>query len=166
MIGSFFVGTRFASKDVKLENSQINKSVVPVHKLRALDGLKIESLINKEREKAGLPLLAHADKLAQSACSKLDDMVAKDYWAHIAPDGTDPWYWIKSTGYEYFNAGENLAYGFNSEAEMVAGWMTSPTHKANILGNFTEQGVCTKAVKYRGSDTTLPAVSHFGTPLQ
>ena len=27
---------------------------------------------------------------------KGQDMIAKDYWAHIAPDGTEPWKFLKT----------------------------------------------------------------------
>ena len=48
--------------------------------------------VNAERVKAGLGALAVNQLLNQSACLKADDMIAKNYWAHTSPDGTQPWH--------------------------------------------------------------------------
>jgi hypothetical protein len=37
--------------------------------------------------------------------------------------------------------GENVAQGYPDGASMHAGWMNSPGHRANILGNFTDIGI-------------------------
>ncbi len=39
------------------------------------------------------------------------------------------------------NVGENVAYGQVSAKEVVEDWLTSPGHKKNIEGNFTETGI-------------------------
>lgn len=130
---------------------------------KEIDAIKIEEGINVERIKAGLPSLAHNDALTKSACMKLDHMVANNYWAHVSPSGVQPWYWFSQAGYRYVNAGENLAYGTYTVSSMVSAWMNSPKHKDNILGNYTQQGVCSKVVKYMNIYTIL-AVNHFGTP--
>jgi len=45
--------------------------------------------------------------------------------------------WTRSYAY-----GENIAFGYSSAAEVVAAWMNSPGHRANILSPFfTEIGV-------------------------
>ncbi len=38
-------------------------------------------------------------------------------------------------------AGENVAHGYATGAAVHAGWMSSPGHKANILGDFTDIGI-------------------------
>lgn len=129
----------------------------------AMQAAKMEEQINTERTKAGLPAASHSEKLAQSACMKLDDMTQKDYWAHNAPDGTQPWFFFLKAGYKYRNAGENLAYGQRDEATTVSEWMNSPKHKDNILGDYSEQGVCTKSIKFQRGYVNL-TVSHFGAP--
>lgn len=141
-----------------------NKNPNPAPFTINIEASKLEELINEERVKAGLKPLLHSDKLVQSACGKLDDMVSKKYYAHIAPDGTQPWYFFREAKYDYKVAGENLAYGFNSAEDMVKGWMNSPSHKKNILGDFSEQGICVKNVNFQSSDVAFPTVNHFGTP--
>lgn len=121
-------------------------------------------LINEERVKAGLHPLAVNVLLEKSACMKTDDLIERNYWAHVAPDGTQPWYFFEKVGYRYTKAGENLAYGFMDEKETVDGWMKSPGHKANILGNFTEMGLCSRVgPEYQGRINNV-SVNHFGVP--
>lgn len=38
--------------------------------------------------------------------------------------------------------GENVAYGYGSASAVVAGWMASSGHRANILGAYTMMGAC------------------------
>jgi uncharacterized protein YkwD len=130
----------------------------------SLDATKIEELVNQERIKAGLTPLVHNDLLKQSACAKADDMIAKDYWEHVSPDGITPRDWIIATGYEYDSIGENLAEGFASDEALVAGWMKSLSHKENILRDYTEFGTCTKIdPDYKTKQVNI-TVQHFGRP--
>ena len=39
------------------------------------------------------------------------------------------------------NVGENIAYNYNSPQAAVDAWLKSPSHKANIEGNFTHFGL-------------------------
>lgn len=102
----------------------------------------LERLTNEQRESNGLPALATNELLRQSACHKAADMVKHGYFAHVAPDGTEPWHYFREAGYEYQHAGENLARNFTDDAALVQAWMDSPTHRDNVLGDFEEQGIC------------------------
>lgn len=137
---------------------------VTVDNPEPLDATKIEELVNQERIKAGLAPLVHNDLLKQSACAKADDMIAKDYWEHVSPDGITPRDWIIATGYAYDSIGENLAEGFVSDEALVAGWVKSPSHKENILRDYTEFGTCTKIdPDYKTKQVNI-TVQHFGRP--
>jgi len=81
---------------------------------------------------SALSLNAELDKAAQA---KADDMAARNYWSHLTPDGKTPWSFITASGYDYRTAGENLAYGFSTASSVITGWMNSPEHRANLLGN-------------------------------
>ncbi|MFI8696735.1 CAP domain-containing protein [Dietzia maris] len=102
----------------------------------------LERLTNEQREAHDLPALATNELLRQSACHKAADMVKHDYFAHVAPDGTEPWHYFREAGYTYQHAGENLARNFTDDAAVVQAWMDSPTHRDNVLGDFEEQGTC------------------------
>lgn len=88
---------------------------------------------NNEREKAGVTTLTPDEQLNQAAQAKAKDMVTRDYWSHQSPEGNEPWTFIANTEYEYSKAGENLAFGFDSSTDTVKGWMTSTTHRKNLL---------------------------------
>jgi len=88
---------------------------------------------NAERLKYGLNPLQLNDKLNQAAAAKANDVFAKNYWAHYAPDGTSPWHWFQTSNYRYVYAGENLAKDFSEDQAVVQAWMNSETHRQNIL---------------------------------
>lgn len=99
---------------------------------------------NRARAEAGLWPLAEDETLNASAQDKCEHMVDNDYWAHIAPDGTEPWYFIeKHTTYKH--AGENLAHGINDSSMLVRSWLSSPGHRKNLLSekfNRVGFGIC------------------------
>lgn len=96
---------------------------------------------NSYRQREDLPDLAMSTKLSQAAFLKAQDMIERQYWAHAAPDGTQPWKWLGDVDYNYVTAGENLAKNFNSADAVMAAWMNSPDHRANVLGkNYRQVG--------------------------
>lgn len=121
--------------------------------------ISVDSLLlltNKEREANGAnPLVIDSD-LSQAAAQKAEDMFRNDYWAHNSPDGKTPWVFIKDSGYNYVHAGENLARGFSSAEDIVAAWMASPNHRANMLSsNYKDVGFAVKIGKLNGEETVL-----------
>jgi uncharacterized protein YkwD len=119
-------------------------------------------LTNQKRAEAGvLPLALNSD-LAKAAKAKGDDMIAKDYWAHVAPDGTQPWYFFNMVGYKYRYAGENLAKDFSTAQSAVDAWMASPSHKENMLSDkYDDIGIAVVEGDMNGVDTTI-IVQLFG----
>jgi hypothetical protein len=90
-------------------------------------------------------------------------MFEHNFWAHYAPDGTSPWYFIKNAGYEYEYAGENLAKGFSNSSDVVTAWMNSPTHRENVLSpKYQDIGFAVVEGKLLGEDTVL-VVQMFGS---
>ena len=122
-------------------------------------------LTNEKRVQAGLAPLVTSSVLSQAAQAKGADMLNKDYWAHVAPDGTQPWYFFTSFGYKYRYAGENLARDFQNPSSAVEAWMASPSHKENLLSSkYKEIGIAVVEGDLAGVDTTL-IVQFFGTNL-
>jgi len=98
--------------------------------------ITISSLLehtNEARVRIGVKPLLINDKLNKAAYLKAQDMFEKQYWAHDAPDGTQPWKWFGDVNYNYNEAGENLAKNFTSTSAVMIAWMDSPEHKANII---------------------------------
>jgi hypothetical protein len=123
----------------------------------------VVKLTNEKRVQAGLSPLEFNPTLSQAAKAKGEDMLAKDYWAHVAPDGTEPWKFFLDSGYKYRYAGENLARDFSSASTAVDAWMASPTHKDNLLSaKYRDIGIAVVEGDLGGRDTTI-IVQLFGT---
>ena len=117
---------------------------------------------NEQREGKGLGALTLNDDLSQAAKAKADDMFEHDYWAHVSPQGVDPWYFFSQAGYDYYYAGENLAKNFSDSRSVVKAWMNSPSHRDNLLNtNYDEIGFAVVNGELDGYETTL-VVQLFG----
>lgn len=121
---------------------------------------------NIERTKRGLKPLTVQNKLSISANSKTDDLFDQQYFEHVSPSGLSVADLAKDAGYEFEIIAENLALGnFGSNQKLVAAWMNSPTHRANILNpKFTEIGVAAANGIYKGDGQWI-FVQHFGKPI-
>ncbi len=116
---------------------------------------EVERLTNVQRASNGLAPVTDNPVLDSAAYAKGRDMLAKGYWAHVAPDGT----------HSYRYAGENLARDFSDANSAVNAWMASPTHRENMLSpNYKEIGIGVVEGNLAGSDTTI-VVQFFGTKL-
>ncbi|MDO8504035.1 MAG: CAP domain-containing protein [bacterium] len=117
---------------------------------------RIVELTNKERAATGAAPLRIDALLTQAALSKASDMLTKGYWAHVAPDGREPWYFFTSSGYQYRYAGENLARDFSTSDAVVSAWMASPSHKDNLLApRYEDIGIAVVEGDLKGIKTTL-----------
>ena len=137
----------------------------PLHILGFTSSITIDEVVsatNKERLSAGLSPLRYSEVLADAARRKAANMLEENYWAHNSPSGKNPWTWFNAAGYRYTYAGENLAKDFGSTDRMMAAWMNSPTHKANIIGDkYQEIGIAIVPGTLTGSETVL-VVQLFG----
>lgn len=119
---------------------------------------------NKKRESSGLSELRLNEKLTNAAAKKASHMFQKNYWAHISPDGVEPWDFILGENYDYVYAGENLAKNFSHSKDVVEAWMNSPSHRDNLLSpNYDEVGFSVVNGVLDGYETTL-VVQMFGRP--
>lgn len=120
---------------------------------------------NLSRSSAGRTLLREQTPLDAAAEAKLADMFARAYFAHENPDGEGIAVAVKEAGYVSLRVGENLALGnFASDEKLVAAWMESPGHRANILDpRFTEIGIAVGPGTFQGQRTWM-AVQVFALP--
>lgn len=99
-------------------------------------------LVNAERAKYGLAALTEDWELSRVARYKSQDMHDNRYFAHSSPTYGTPFQMIRAFGLSYRTAGENIAMGYATPAAVVAGWMNSEGHRANILNSaYTKIGV-------------------------
>ncbi|SFX49221.1 uncharacterized protein, YkwD family [Thermoactinomyces sp. DSM 45891] len=103
---------------------------------------EVVRLVNIERQKAGLKPLVADTKLSSVARAKSQDMIDLRYFNHQSPRYGSPFDMMRQFGIRYQAAGENIACGQPTPAEVMKGWMNSPGHRANILSrDFTKIGV-------------------------
>ena len=104
---------------------------------------EIMVLVNQERWNNGqLPPLKQNDLLDSAAETHSSNMATRNFVMHCDPDTyTLPWDRMVDAGYIYNSAGENIAWGYPDPQAVVAGWMGSSGHRANILStSFRELG--------------------------
>ncbi|WP_338059057.1 CAP domain-containing protein [Streptomyces humi] len=103
---------------------------------------RIVELVNAERAKVGCSALTLNATLSKVAQAHSDDMAAHQNMSHTGSDGSSPGDRITRAGYTWSTYGENVAYGYATPEQVMAAWMASPGHKANILDcAFKEIGV-------------------------
>lgn len=101
---------------------------------------KVLDLVNKERAKEGLAAL----KLDTSLCrvAKLRAEEITENFDHTRPDGSSCFTILKENNLSYRAAGENIAAGQPTPAQVVKSWMDSPGHRENIMSKeFHKLGV-------------------------
>ncbi|MGV9941076.1 CAP domain-containing protein [Streptomyces sp. NPDC003401] len=103
---------------------------------------RVVALVNSERAKAGCSPVTLNTKLSQAAQAHSADMASHTTMSHTGSDGSDPGQRITRAGYLWSTYGENVAYGYSTPEQVMAGWMASAGHKRNILDcGFKEIGV-------------------------
>jgi len=107
-------------------------------------------LVNRERARHDEAPLRWNDHLIRSAQNHTHSMAFGDYFGHAGPGGQTPLSRMKRTGYVSrrgvgYEVGENIAWGslwLGTPKAIVAGWMRSPGHRANILDRrFRDTGI-------------------------
>lgn len=99
-------------------------------------------LVNQERARYGLPAYTKNWQLSRVARYKSTDMANKNYFSHTSPTYGSPFNMMENFGIKFSAAGENIAMGQKTPAEVMNGWMNSTGHRNNILSRiFTQIGV-------------------------
>jgi uncharacterized protein YkwD len=107
-------------------------------------------LVNRERTANGVNPLQSVSTLQDSAQRHTDSMAFGDYFEHNGPGGDTPASRMRASGYIYssrvgYEIGENIGWGtlwLATPRAIVAAWMASPGHRANILdSNFHDTGI-------------------------
>ena len=108
------------------------------------------------------PPLTLSPALTLAARAHSQDMAAHDFFSHTGSDGSSPGERVTRAGYRWNQVGENIASGVRTAPEVVAGWLASPHHCANIMtAGFRQMGVAF-AVN-RSSAQVIDWTEDFGT---
>lgn len=95
--------------------------------------------------------LAWHAALHEAAAAHSVDMATRNYVSHTSPEGTGPGQRIAAAGYDARAWAENIAAGHPGVDAVVAGWVASDGHCANLMNpNLRELGLAC----VRGSGTT------------
>ena len=98
--------------------------------------------INRVRAEHGLPALKNWKQLSDCAREHSANMAAEK--CPFGHDGFDKRHAQMKKQATIYSFGENVACSYNYDEPVkiaVEGWMNSPGHKKNILGNFEESGI-------------------------
>jgi len=138
----FLVGSYCCKK----ENSTINEN-----SLSDTNKQTLLSLVNEVRQKGcdcgtikmpPVEPLVWNDQLEAAALEHSLDMNEKNYFDHIGSNGSTFAERLTKTGFKWTSCGENIAMGFQTEQEVVNGWINSQGHCKNIMtANFKYMGV-------------------------
>ena len=132
---------------------------------------RVIDLVNAARSKgrrcgserfAPAPPLDASRQLTEAAAGHARDMARRNYFEHRGRDGSQPKERVLRAGYDPRLSGENIAFGPETAEEVVAGWLDSPGHCANIMEpRFEHIGVGVATGKKRGR---IYWVQTFGAP--
>jgi uncharacterized protein YkwD len=120
-------------------------------------------LVNQERATNGLPALAFNVAIGNAARGHSDDMARNNFFSHTGSNGSNPGTRLTAAGYNWSFYAENIAAGYQTPADVVKGWMSSPGHRANILARSAREigaGYVERAGTAYGKYWTL----NFGAP--
>lgn len=124
-------------------------------------------LVNVERLKAGCAIVTFDPRLSAAARSHSDDMAVNNFFSHQGSNGSQVWDRAEAEGYQWRTIGENIAAGQTSPDQVMAAWMSSSGHRANILDcDYTHMGL---GYVYQADDQPLPGRSfpffHYWTQV-
>lgn len=94
---------------------------------------EVLELTNQVRQQNGCGPLRLNSALVEAAGRHASDMVRRHYMDHTNPEGQDPGDRMRAAGYDGGSWGENIAAGYPTAQKVVAAWMKSDGHRANIL---------------------------------
>jgi uncharacterized protein YkwD len=105
----------------------------------------VQCEINAVRAARGLPAIRNTKALRVAAQRHSEDMVRRQYFAHVSPNGLTLAKRVRRAGYPGGRVGENIGWGSGSAATpaaIVQAWMNSPPHRQILLTRaFREGGV-------------------------
>lgn len=102
---------------------------------------RVVDLTNQERAAAGCSALRVSNLLNEAAQGHSQNMALHDFFSHTGWDGSSPWDRMEAVGYTA-GAAENIAAGYSTPDAVMAAWMGSSGHRANILNcSLTEIGI-------------------------
>lgn len=130
-----------AAKQISAEANPTAPHITSEVSAMSFDQRQALKLINNDRKEKGLAPLQFNPQLSKLAESYAKDMIKRDFFSHVNPEGQSPFERMNEQKIVYNYAGENLAFNESVYAAQQA-FMHSPEHKANILNvNYNQVGI-------------------------
>jgi hypothetical protein len=109
--------------------------------LRLTNAARAHARTCGDRRLRAAPPLQWNEQLGAAALAHSRDMATHNYFSHTGTDSRTVGDRAIREKYSWNRIGENIATGQSSPAEVVAGWLTSPRHCANVMEReFAEMG--------------------------
>ncbi len=103
---------------------------------------EVLDIVNEQRAREGAAPVVLDAKLCDVAQIKAEEMAKLSYFSHESPTYGSPFEMMKTFGITYRTAGENIAMGQRTAAEVMIAWMNSEGHRKNILkADYTGIGI-------------------------
>ncbi len=138
-----------------------------------IDQTKALAMLNEYRARSGIAPLALDPRLSAIAADYARKMAQYDKMGHDVDGKSLLGTRLKSYGYAFSNAGENVAAGYRTLAEAFSGWRQSPPHDRGMKDrDMTLMGIATAYnpnSKYKVFWCLIfahPPVGQPGGPLQ
>jgi hypothetical protein len=130
--------------------------------LRLVNVARAEPRSCGSRRFGAAPPVAWNEKLAAAAFVHSQDMANRNYFNHAEAGGSLVADRARQQGYSWRRIGENIAAGQGSVQQVVAGWLSSPGHCANLMTReFADMGAA-YALNSK-SEATIYWTQVFGT---
>jgi len=115
---------------------------IAMHVLELVNIARDQSRQCGSRKFAAAPAVTLSPVLTEVATLHAQDMAQQRVMDHRGSDGSLPAERVTRAGYRWRAVGENVAAGQPNAGEVVAAWLASPEHCANIMEQrFTEMGI-------------------------
>jgi uncharacterized protein YkwD len=131
-------------------------------------GAALRCLVNRQRRRYGLALLADAPALDHVAQRFAADMQRRGYFSHVSPEGRRLRDRVRPVGLQA--SGEVIAWGCGegaTPAAAVLGWLASPPHRRVLLSpryTVVGAGVADGAPEAACGPGASTSVVHLGRP--
>ena len=95
----------------------------------------VQYYVNYYRRAHGLAPVYLQWQINNAAMAHTYDMAKMNKLTHTGSDGSNGGTRIQRAGYYWWMWGENVAVGYSTTSSVVAAWMNSSAHRANILNS-------------------------------
>ena len=95
-----------------------------------------------------VPPVRWNSQLEAAAIRHAKDMAVNNHFDHIGTDGSEVDNRVEAAGYKWKQVGENIAWGYFKLADVMAGWIRSPSHCKQLMSDKVDEIGAAKNGKY------------------